>query len=57
MEEQYIVTVWNTATTQYEEIAIPKAVYDEYRRGEWRISKSNDKHTAKETPFSALIGG
>lgn len=57
MANTYMVTVWNTVTSQYEETAVPKAVYDEYRRGEWRISKSNDKHAAKETPFSALIGG
>lgn len=57
MAEQYTVTVYNTVTSEYEEIAVSKAVYDEYRRGEWRIDKNNEKHSANETPFSALIGG
>lgn len=57
MADQYTVTVYNTVTSEYEEIAVSKAVYDEYRRGEWRIDKNNEKHSANETPFSALIGG
>lgn len=57
MTTTYTVTVFNTVTGTYENIAVPKAVYDEYRRGEWRISKNDDKHSANETPFSALIGG
>ena len=32
MANTYMITVWNTATSQYEETAVPKAVYDEYRR-------------------------
>lgn len=57
MANQYSVTVYNTVTSKYEEITVSKAVYDEYRRGEWRIDKNDDKHSANETPFSALIGG
>lgn len=57
MSEKYFVTVWNTISCQYEETAVSKEIYDEYRRGEWRISKNDDKHSANETPFSALIGG
>ena len=57
MAKQYTLLVWNTVISQYEETAVSKEVYDEYRRSEWRISKNNDKHSAHETPFSALIGG
>lgn len=57
MSKQCIVTVWNTVTYRYEETAVTQEVYDEYRRGEWRIGKNDDKHCANETPFSALIGG
>lgn len=57
MSEKYFVTVWNTISRQYEETAVSKEIYDEYRRGEWRISKNNDKHHNGEIPFSALIGG
>lgn len=57
MAKQYTLLVWNTVISQYEETAVSKEVYDEYRRSEWRISKNNDKHAAHETPFSALIGG
>ena len=48
---------FRTVISQYEETAVSKEVYDEYRRSEWRISKNNDKHAAHETPFSALNGG
>lgn len=57
MSKQYTVSVWNTVNCQYEEAEVSKEIYDEYRRGEWRISKNDDKHSANETPFSALIGG
>ena len=56
MAKQYTITVWNTVISQYEETAVSKEIYDEYRRSEWRISKNNDKHSSHETPFSALIG-
>lgn len=50
-------TVFNTCTSQYEDIEVTKEVYNEFRRGEWRIEKNDDKHGANETPFSELIGG
>ena len=56
MAKMYPLTVWNTLTAQYEEIVVSQEIYDEYRRSEWRINKSNDKHSVNETPFSALIG-
>lgn len=53
----YSLTVFNTTTGQYEDVQVTREVYNEFRRGEWRISKNDDKHSANETPFSALIGG
>lgn len=57
MSNEYMVTVFNTVTARYEEITVSKEIYNEYRRGEWRIRKNNDKHSTGEIPFCALIGG
>ena len=57
MAKQYTLLVWNTVISQYEETAVSKEVYDEYRRSEWRISKNNDKHAAYDTPLPARLGG
>ena len=57
MENTYTVTVFNTITSEYEEVSVSKAVYNEYRRGEWRVQKNDEKHGDNETPFSSLIGG
>lgn len=57
MKKKYFVWVFNTLTSRYEKITVSKAIYNEFRRGEWRISKNNDKHKTNETPFSQLIGG
>lgn len=56
MKKEYTITVFNTCTSEYEDVQVTKAVYDEYRRGEWRISKNDAKHRANETLFSALLG-
>ena len=57
MEKTYTLNVLNTCTSQYEDVEVTKEVYDEYRRGEWRIKKNDDRHKAHETPFSELTGG
>ncbi len=57
MTKTYTLTVFNTCTSQYEDIEVTKEVYNEFRRGEWRIEKNDDKHRVNETPFSELIGG
>ena len=57
MTKTYALTVFNTCTSRYEDIEVTKEVYNEFRRGEWRIEKSDDKHRVNETPFSELIGG
>lgn len=57
MDIKNTVMVFNTCTSQYEEVLVSEEVYNEYRRGEWRIQKNDAKHRANETPFSALVGG
>lgn len=57
MENIKTLTVFNTCTSKHEVVEVSQEVYDEFRRGEWRISKNDDKHNANETPFSALVGG
>ena len=57
MAKTYTLIVFNTCTSQYEKVEATKEVYNEFRRGEWRIEKNDDKHRANETPFSELIGG
>ncbi len=57
MIKTYTLTVFNTCTSQYEDVEVTREVYNEFRRGEWRIEKNDDKHRANETPFSELIGG
>ncbi len=57
MTKTYTLTVFNTCTSQYEDVEVTREVYNEFRRGEWRIEKNDDKHRANETPFGELIGG
>lgn len=57
MTKTYTLTVFNTCTSQYEDVAVTKEIYNEFRRGEWKIKRNNRKHRANETPFSLLIGG
>ena len=57
MTKTYTLTVFNTCTSQYEDVEVTREVYNEFRRGEWRIEKNDNKHRANETPFSELIGG
>lgn len=40
MTKTYTLTVFNTCTSQYEDIEVTKEVYNEFRRGEWRIEKT-----------------
>ena len=57
MAKTYTLTVFNTCTSQYEKVETTKEIYNEFRRGEWRIEKNDDKHRGNETPFIELIGG
>lgn len=57
MKKKYILNVYNTCTGGYEDVEVTKAVYDEYRRGLWRIKNNDRKHRARTIPFSTLTGG
>ena len=48
MTKTYTLTVFNTCTSQYEKVETTKEIYNEFRRGEWRIEKNDDKHRANE---------
>lgn len=54
--KKYEITYYNCALNKYESIEVTKEVYEEYRRGEWRMTKENQKYLKNEIPFSALIG-
>lgn len=57
MNELYAINVYDTTTGKEKIVHVCKEVYDEFRRGEWRIEKNDGKHSANETQFSALLGG
>jgi len=57
MSELYAIKVFDTTTGKERNIHVCKEVYDEFRRGRWRIHKNDDKHTANATVFSSLLGG
>ena len=57
MNNLYTINVYDTTTGKERIINVCKEVYDEFRRGEWRIEKNDGKHSANETQFSALLGG
>lgn len=53
--EKFTVTVFNTMSQKEEEVEVSEKVYNEFRRGIWRIEKNEKKHTDHTIPFSALI--
>ena len=57
MSNLYAINVYDTTTGKERIINVCKEVYDEFRRGEWRIEKNDGKHGANEKLFSALLGG
>lgn len=54
-QAEYKIKVFNTFTETVEEIEVSEEVYNEYRRGVWRIKKNNKKHMEHTIPFSSLI--
>lgn len=57
MSKLYAIKVLDTTTGKEKIIHVCKEVYDEFRRGEWRIEKNDGKHNANATVFSSLLGG
>jgi len=54
--EVWIVKVYNTLSGRVEPVEVSKAVYDEYRRDEWRTEKRDGKEEFNTIPFSSLRG-
>lgn len=55
-QENYELSVYNTVTGQAEDIKVSEAIYNEYRRGGWRIDYSDQHFGEHETVFSDLLG-
>ena len=52
---EYKIKVYDTITKTKKDVEVSKDVYNEYRRGEWRIDKNNMKNLKRMIPFSALL--
>jgi len=52
--EKYVLTVFNTLTSDYEEVEVSVEVYDTYRRTDWNIDKNNKKHSYSTICFSDI---
>jgi len=55
-EQSYTLNIYNPATKQVEIVAVPKEIYDEYRRGGWTIENNERRFRKHETPFTDLRG-
>lgn len=56
MSKTYAIITFNPATGIEETVPVTKEVYDEFRRGIWRIKKNNHKYFSNTFPMSSLIG-
>lgn len=56
MSKTYAIITFNPATGIEETVPVTKEVYDEFRRGIWRIEKSDLKYITHTYPMSCLIG-
>ena len=56
MSKTYAIITFNPATGAEETVPVTKEVYDEFRRGIWRIEKSDLKYITHTYPMSCLIG-
>ena len=55
--KEYKVTVFNTVTKKYEQIAVLEEIYNAFRRTGWNIDDNDDSFFAHEIQMSGLIGG
>ena len=53
----YMLSIYNVLSGQTEDIEVSEAIYNEYRRGLWRIKNNNRRFRNHETTFSELKGG
>ena len=54
MDKLYMIVLRDHTTGIITQVEVTKPVFDEYRRGIWRIQKNNEKHSIQSTVFSAL---
>lgn len=54
--EKHMVQVLNTLTNEEETIEVSKDIYDEYRRGKWRIEKNDAKYKCHHIHFGDMTG-
>lgn len=54
MEKVYTIILFDSALNAKVHVNVSKDVFDEYRRGIWRIRKNNSKHLMISTVFSEL---
>jgi len=56
LEEQFTLTVYNPLTGQSKTVVVTEAVYNEYRRGIWRM-KDNDRRFRKNVSVFSNLNG
>ena len=55
-DKKYTLTVFNTCTREYEEVAVTEEVYRTYCRTEWNIKDNNQRFFDHEIQMSGMIG-
>lgn len=55
MSKTYAIITFNPATGTEETVTVTKEVYDEFRRGSWRIEKNDQKHSYYGMSMNALL--
>ena len=55
-DKKYTLTVFNTCTREYEEVAVTEEVYRAYYRTGWNIKDNNQSFFDHEIQMSGLIG-
>ena len=57
MAKTYLITVYNTLTSKYEDVSVSEDVYRVYMRTNWNIKDNARSFYAHEIQLSSLIGG
>lgn len=55
-DKKYTLTVFNTCTREYEEVAVTEEVYRTYYRTGWNIKDNNQRFFDNEIQMSGMIG-
>ena len=54
-DKKYTLTVFNTCTREYEEVAVTEEVYRTYYRTGWNIKDNNQRFFDNEIQMSGMI--